>query len=261
MRSPGSSFDLRAALIVEVQAALEQLAAEPLAPKRVHGARVRLKRARALARVGAVGAPGLSEVFNSSARACMRSLAPARDAAALADAARDAARGAKKKARHALIDIAENQDQITRDMPPPDLDRVRTGLKDLLALAQVWPDASPRQISRGVLHVKRRAKHARRRAIGETAPELRHTWRRREKERLYVIDILGQAWPGRRRHKTSDRLGRILGRERDVGLLAEHLKHGILANDRTAHVTRALKQRARQHRARADKLGRKLGKN
>lgn len=87
MRSPGPAFNLRAALTQELHAAAEELDKSPGKPKTIHRARVRLKRARALARIGHACAPGLSNVFNDSARAVMRTLAEARDLAALAEAA------------------------------------------------------------------------------------------------------------------------------------------------------------------------------
>ena len=83
MRSPGPAFDLRAALSRELRGAATALDAGDK-PKAIHQARVRLKRARALARVGHACAPGLSNVFNDSARAVMRTLAQVRDLAALA---------------------------------------------------------------------------------------------------------------------------------------------------------------------------------
>ncbi len=90
MRSPGSAFDLREALCEEVRGAIQALEGGDGGKKAVHAARVRLKRARALARVGHAFAPGLAAVFNDSARAIMSSLAEARNLAALAKAARAA---------------------------------------------------------------------------------------------------------------------------------------------------------------------------
>jgi hypothetical protein len=87
MRSPAPAFDLRAALSQEMQAALDELDRSGGRPEGVHLCRVRIKRARALARVGRTCAPGLASVFNDSARQAMRALGRARDSAALADAA------------------------------------------------------------------------------------------------------------------------------------------------------------------------------
>ena len=75
MRSPESAFDLRAALSEELTAAIDELDASSSDFRAVHRCRVRVKRARALARVGHSGAPGLSGVFNDTARGVMRMLA------------------------------------------------------------------------------------------------------------------------------------------------------------------------------------------
>jgi hypothetical protein len=256
MRSPGPSFDLRAALRAEVRAALDELDTGFSDPKAVHRTRVRLKRARALARVGRISAPGLAEVFNDSARACMHALAPVRDANALAEAARNAARKEGKKAGKALSRAA---DRLAMTPTAFDMDTVHTGLKDLLALAQVWPDASQRQIRRGAERIARRAKRARKHAIGAAAADVRHTWRKREKERLYVADILGPSWPRGRKRRATTRLTDTLGHERDARLLAERLQDSVANDDASAaRAVRALKRRGRKLAARADKIGRKL---
>ncbi|HYD71906.1 MAG TPA: CHAD domain-containing protein, partial [Candidatus Binatia bacterium] len=96
MRSPGSAFDLRAAMALELNAAMEELDSRG-GPKALHRCRVRLKRARALARLGEVVAPGLASVFNESARSVMRTLAQAHDLVALADTARLLAETANDK--------------------------------------------------------------------------------------------------------------------------------------------------------------------
>jgi hypothetical protein len=246
---------LRAALSGEVRAALSELDGVS-DPKAVHRTRVHLKRARALARVGRIGAPGLAEVFNDSARACMHALAPARDASALAEAARDAAKKEGKQAGKALSRAAAHLDMV---QPQLDVEAVRVGLKDLLALAQVWPEPSPRQVRRGAKRVARRAKRARAHAIGAATAEPRHEWRKREKERLYVAEILGDAWPRKRKRQATERLTSTLGRERDARLLSERLRTSVANDDDgTKSALRALKRRRKRLARRADKIGDKL---
>lgn len=257
MRSPGPTFDLRAALSAEVRAALDALSDGDMSdPKTVHRARVHLKRARALARVGRIGAPGLAEVFNDSARSCMHALAPARDANALAQAARQAAKKEGKKASRALAQAAQHLEMVR---PMLDAESILVSLRDLLALAQVWPEASSRQIRRGAKRVAARAKHARKLAVGATDVELRHDWRKREKERFYVADILADAWPRKSKRSTAQRLAAALGRERDARLLTERLRE-LAANDNggVKCAVRALKRRGKKFAHRADRLGRKL---
>src|SRR5215468_1828648 len=99
MRSPGAAFDLRAALSDEIRGAMHEINSSEAKPKALHRCRVHLKRARSLARVGRSVAPGLSAVFNESARGVMHTLAHARDLAALALTTRKLGKKSAKKAR------------------------------------------------------------------------------------------------------------------------------------------------------------------
>lgn len=263
MRSPASAFDLRAALTDEVRAAINDLDKSPLSPKIVHRCRVRLKRARALARVGHACAPGLATVFNESARTIMRALATERDLTSLADTARALAKKAKKKEAAALAAVAARFEAAREHVQPLNLEAVRTGLKDLLALAQVWPEASGRQIEKGAERVARRARRAQRRGRGATAPARRHEWRKREKDRLYAAQALDGAWPAdrKRRVKLGEHLSAVLGQERDALVLIERLEaEPALAGDDGAarRALKALKRRWTKLSARADAIGRDL---
>lgn len=223
MRSPGPAFDLRAALSDELRAAIDELDTVQSDPKSVHRCRVRVKRARALARIGHACAPGLSSVFVDSARSLMRNLALARDPAALSEAARETARKHGKRTAHAFATVAHGIDETAASHPSLNLEAARAGLKDLLALAQVWPEASHRQIKRGAKRLDRRARRARRRGVNSVDPVRRHEWRTREKDRFFAAAILDEAWPGKRRIKTAEKIGDALGGERDALLLMERL--------------------------------------
>jgi hypothetical protein len=250
MRSPGSTFDLRAALSDEVRGALAELEKGNGERKAVHACRVRLKRARSLARVGHTFAPGLSAVFNDSARSIMCSLAEARDLSALAKAARGLAKKSKKRAAAGLKTASVALEGAREVAAPLDLAAANAGLRDLLALAQVWPEASSRQIKRGVRRVARRARKAWRKGSDRDAPaEKRHEWRQREKDRLYAAALMDGVWPGRHRRGASKRLVDRLGREHDLMLLTQRLEASpSLAGDE-ANATAALKVlRARRKR-------------
>lgn len=259
MRSPGPAIDLRAALSRELRAAADALD-EGDKPKAIHQARVRLKRARALARVGHACAPGLSNVFNDSARAVMRTLAQVRDLAALAEAARKTATRARKREAQALETIAADLDAERAANGAPDLSTVRAGLRDLAALAQVWPECSARQTVRGANRIVRRARRMRRRAEGALDLDCRHEWRKREKDRLFAAMLLADAWPRRRRRKLGAKLGDVLGDERDAILLIEHMRAtSVRTEDKAAkHALKALERRRRLLAARADELGAQL---
>lgn len=262
MRQEAEAFDLRAALRDELAAAETALSDMPGAAG-VHRCRVAIKRARTLARIGCVAAPGLADVFNSAARALMADLAAARDAAALAECARIEARKAPTHAAQALMRASAALTAQADAISPPDVDAARRALRGLAALAQVWPDANPSQVKRGVNRLIRRARKARKRADGTQKPARRHRWRKREKDRQYASELAGPAWPEeiKRRRGRAAKLTHALGGERDLLLLMERLASApdlaggaketaaALGALRKAHVLRAKK---------ADRLGRLL---
>jgi hypothetical protein len=230
----------------ELNAALQELDSRG-GPKALHRCRVRLKRARALARLGKVVAPGLASVFNESARSVMRALAQAHDLVALADTARLLAETANDRSAEALVATADALDAARDALPDLDNQGVRVGVKDLVALAQVWPEPSARR-------TRRRGRRA-----AETS--LRHEWRKREKDRLYAVTLMEGAWPRRRRRKQSETLGHLLGLERDALLLIERLEaEPALAGDMSnaTRARRALSKYCGSLRKRADRLGGQL---
>lgn len=251
MRSPGSPFDLREALSEEVRGAIQALEGNDGKPKTVHAARVRLKRARALARVGHAFAPGLAGVFNDAARGIMGSLAEARNLAALAKTARGLAKQSKKRAAKAL-DAAREALEGARDLAAPvDYAAVNAGLRDLLALAQVWPEASARQVARGAQRVARRARKAWRKGHSNGAPEeKRHEWRQREKDRLYAAALLEDVWPHSRpvRHRANKKLVKALGREHDLALLGDKLEKQPALTGGDSEAVAALKALGRERK-------------
>ena len=260
MRSPGAAFDLRAAMTQELNAALEELDSRG-GPKALHRCRVRLKRARALARLGKVVAPGLASVFNESARSVMRALAQAHDLVALADTARLLAETANDRSAEALVATADALDAARDALPDFDNQDVRVGVKDLVALAQVWPEPSARQIREGAKRIAKRARRTRRRGRRAAETSLRHEWRKREKDRLYAVTLMEGAWPRRRRRKQSETLGHLLGLERDALLLIERLEtEPALAGDvsNATRARRALSKYCGSLRRRADRLGGQL---
>jgi CHAD domain len=254
MRTPGPAFDLRAALSEELRIAIEQLEAAPLEARAVHQCRVRVKRARALARLGRAGAPGLSSVFVDSARGLMRNLAHARDTAALGEAAQAAAKKGGKRTTAAFTTVVHSIEKgAAASHPELNLEAARSALKDLLALAQVWPEASHRQIRRGAKRLTRRALRARERGVDSVNPVRRHEWRKREKDRFFAASILEDAWPGKRRRKLTEKIGDALGGERDALLLMERL----VAEPELAGNEKALRRALKTLNRRRAKLARR----
>jgi len=263
MRSPKADFDLSAALVREVQAAVAALRETPPSPESIHRCRVSLKRARALARIGRIGAPALAAVFNETARTIMHALNDARDLAALAHTARAYAATGEKKEAAALILVAQHLEAAGAKLAPPRCEQLRASLRDLIALAQVWPEPSQRQVRKGVLRIVKRARDAYVRGRGARSAAPRHAWRKREKDRFYAADLMGATWPETppRRRKRSEALGHALGQERDVLLLIERVKDNPeIAGDSKAavHARDLLKARRKKLRDRADSMGAKL---
>lgn len=257
MRSPGPAFDLRAAMTEELRAAIDELETVQADPKAVHRCRVRVKRARALARIGRACAPGLSSVFVDSARSLMRNLALSRDQAALSEAARSTARKGGKRASEAFEAIANSIEYAAATRYSFNLEAARATLKDLAALAQVWPEASHRQIKRGAKRLDRRARRARRRGLNAVDPARRHEWRVREKDRYLAAAILDEAWPGKRRRKRGEKIADALGGERDALLLMERLvaEPALAGDERDLRRTlKALNRRRAKLARRADTL-------
>lgn len=245
MRSP-LGFDLRGALSAELRAAEAALELSAHEPKAVHRCRVHLKRARALSRLGKEWAPGLAKVFNQTARAAMALLAHSRDAAALVEAAEAAAGRSGRKGAHALRALAASMTAVATTPPAFDLHAASVAVRDLHALAQVWPEASPRQIRAGAGKIARKARRLRAQALESSDANLRHEWRKREKDRFYVAELLDKAWPHRRRLKRSERLCNTLGGERDLRRLAERLQAGGVSAGGADADARALKALTRQ---------------
>jgi CHAD domain-containing protein len=261
LRSPGPAYDLRAAMSQELRAAINELADAPSDPRALHRCRVHVKRARALARVGHTCAPGLSDVFNDTARGLMRLLGRVRDLNALSEAARTVAGKVEKKAARTLVKVAGELDAELAASPPLNVEAARAGLKDLLALALVWPEASPRQISRGARRLLRRARRARRRGAEFHDIAHRHEWRKRAKDRFYAASMLGAHWPAARMRKLGEKLGDALGRERDALLLIDRLKAnpGLAGDHKTARqALKALHKRRKRLTRRADKIGARM---
>jgi hypothetical protein len=281
MRSPASAFDLRAALSEQVRAAIDAIAVDGGGDGESGGKAMRrcgagLERARALARVGYSVAPGLSAVFDDSAGAILRALSDTRECAALAKTARALAkRSAKRSAKKAkkksaafeLRATADALDTARESMPRIDHGALNAGLRDLLALAQVWPEPSARQLERGAERLARRARRAWRRGRDPDAPaDRRHAWRLHENDRLHAAILLDDAWPRRRprRRARNRRLVDLLARERDIALLVQRLEAAPPRDDKADDervmntALRGLRRRQARMAARVSRAGARL---
>lgn len=242
------AFDLRGALRSELTAARSALRHDD-PTYAVHQGRVRLKRIRALARLCMAKDRAAAKTLNAAARAAMTGLSDARDLAALEAVARE-------------LDVAHIADALAarrEALGPAPLPEARKKLAAVSSAIAAMPDMTAEDLKAGVARLARRARKACAAARGDREPEARHTWRKREKDRLHALDVLGAAWPRgvRRRRRTGKRLARALGAERDVLLLIEMLRADPALTpvaDRASLA--ALDARRRALADRADRLGR-----
>jgi hypothetical protein len=218
-------FDLAEALAHEARAAGAALG-DADAARAIHQGRVRLKRFRALARLAQAAAPNAARSLNAKARAAMAGLSDARDLAALAAGARAAAIGASGKARLGLLETAAALEAERIAMAHPPIAAARETAAALEAAVASLPKLDAHAIEKGARRLVKRARRAFHAARDAAGDEPRHTWRKREKDRLFAEDVLGPAWPKTlaRRRRRAKRLARVLGAERDLLLLRARIK-------------------------------------
>jgi CHAD domain-containing protein len=253
-----SALAVRRALIGQLEGAISAL--ETLEPEEaVHRCRVHLKRCRTLARVGAPAAPAEAELLNAKARDLMGRLSASRDLTAMTACARKTAETAADEARaglEALIARLESE----RGAAGPETSgfvEAKAGLQDLLLLARAWPPSTGDQVRGGIVRLIRRARRKYREAAASNDPAVRHTWRKREKDRLYAANLLEDEWPPDRprRRAHSDALSETLGTERDAVLLIDRVRDDppVAGADAEA-VIAALEKRRDELAAEADRL-------
>lgn len=265
MRSPEAQFDLRAALIRELEEACGFARSVHADDAAVHQCRVRLKRARALTRLGRDAAPGLAHVFNDAARAVMADLSHARDLAALSKRAVRLAQSQKAETKRALAEAAARLNIERRRLRAPDKAKAEHRVGELLALAKVWPETSDKQVRKGAKRLAKRARKAYRRGKHTKDENARHTWRKREKDRLYGLTLLRAHWPDKlaRRKDLSRKLSGLLGREREImQLRARMIDNPAMCGGEEAamRAIEACDKALQKISARADKFGARLHK-
>jgi hypothetical protein len=259
---PTPAFDLRSALRIQLEAAID--AFENLRPDdAVHRGRVALKRARALARLAQHAEPALSGQIIAQIRPIMHRFSHARDLTALESCAKHWASLEQPQVKSALLGVARRLAAKRKAMEAPNLGEAVADVRRLIIYLTAWPDISDEAIALGAQRLAKRARRGFKRAQRFAAPEARHNWRKRVKERLYAIFLLGHFWPRSlpRRRASTQRLGETLGVERDLALLLERLRaEPSLAGspDLADRTIAALMDHLDALRKRADKLGKVL---
>lgn len=227
----------------------------------VHQGRVRLKRARALARLAVPSLDGPARGFNAATRTVLARLSAARDLDALEACARSLTHRARAAQAEGLALLIRHIAATRAAAPAPDIAAALDSVADLSAQCADWPVLTESAVRLGVARMTRRAGRSYLRALDHINEDRRHDWRKREKDRAYALELLGMAWPQgvKRRRRRAKRLAGALGAERDVLLLRAYAR--TLAGEDRRIVKPALRLLNRQHRrlaAQADRLGRSL---
>lgn len=262
-RAAATGLDLRRALMAELRAA--EAAFTTLAPDRaLHAGRVRLKRARALARIAIHAAPWTARRLNRGAREIMRSLSAARDLDALIAVADAMAAAKTKRVRIGMAQVAAALKARRAGLGRPHLADAAHDVRGLLALAKALPMLDNDDITHGLARLDARARRGFRRAQRSLEAQARHWWRKREKDRLFAHDVTEMA---RTAHRAAQKRGRccaklcdLLGRERDTTLLLALVNANpamIAKNRHRKAVRKTLTQTIAWLSARADRRGRK----
>jgi CHAD domain-containing protein len=257
-RAPVSGRGFRAKLRREVAEACRCLDGA-LSPEAVHAARLALKRARALARVGEAWAARAAADFHREAQALLGALGTRRDADVQHQTVLQVDRTAPLKLRAELRALAFRGAGRRRVAEGIRVEDLRVAARKLRALAEGWPRTPRGGLVAGIARVIRRARRGWTSARGTSDARARHRWRRREKERLHVAQLLSAAWPTevRQRLRVNRKLDAALGEEHDLVLLQLRLQ--ARASGRTPRSGRRhLGSRIESLRRRAEALGRAL---
>ena len=247
-------------LIASIEDARDQLTHRD-ANAAAHRCRVALKRARALARLARLAAPDAARALNTQARAVMAALSASRDAAAMADAARFAAAGARPKAKAALLLVAQRLAGSAAVTAPDALKAVKADLARLLIRAKAFPPVSDADLVKGAEVLEAKAHRAFLKAHGRGCAERRHAWRKRAKDVQVAGKMLGPVWRRHGRPNAAAAVGQALGAERDLLLLEDKLRDEPALAGRARAAAKAIQSIRLARRcmgAHADRLGAKL---
>ncbi|MGE0044177.1 MAG: CHAD domain-containing protein [Hyphomonadaceae bacterium] len=255
-------FDLRTLMRAQLEAA--SVALEwPKPADAVHRCRTALKRVRALARLAQIAEPGLAGQMIARIRPIMQGFGDIRDLDALEACARRMSESLTGDVRGTLRTVARKIGTQRKGMDPPPIAETAKEVRALIQLMDAWPPLRARALEAGARRLKRRADRAYEDAMDARSREARHQWRKREKERLYCVLLLGDNWPKKlpRKRRLGQALGETLGQEREVLMLIERLSGEPMLAGAPDDADRALAALMKAHaklRKRADALGKRL---
>jgi CHAD domain-containing protein len=208
-----------------------------------HEARRRLKKLRAAARLAREIDEEASRAIAADARDAARALGATRDADVVRAAAEALAAEIETKDEAASTALTRLANYVARTSAEV-ADRAAQTAEALHILASTparltriaQAPERPRDLKRAAKRIVKRADYAFARAHPDdadaaTTAEARHEWRKRVKDVWYAGRMMSQVWPLKRpaRTKLAADLGRLLGEERDLLLLADMLKRNARA--------------------------------
>ena len=233
----------------------------PLTDTSVHSLRVGVKRLRASWRLLRRQVP--EPIFNDAEarlKAIHRTLAPSRDAVAVASAARAlVTKTTKRKSQMALALVARSLgDRPVETLSRESMDQVSDGFQQE---SGVWRELDAEQLNDGALidafvQCYRRGRRLGREVLAHDDADLMHRWRRWVKCGFYQLDMIRPVLcaENRARRWYLDRLGDALGKHHDLLLLHRRVGDVALDEDARLRVETALETRLATYRDRARKL-------
>ena len=250
---------LRRVAFAELEIAHGALATPPERHSGVHSARKCLKRLRSLLLLARPGMPEPAfATLTDRLTAIARGLAPARDAAALADAVDkleretgqgpglgpiQSLRGWLQKRRHAAEQNLE-QSAASEAM------RALLELRPRFAGLAVYPDDfSP--LAEGLKRCYREARQAFRHSVASDSAEDVHQWRKGVQHHWRQMQLLAACWPSElsARVEASRTLSQLLGDDHDIALLTQLVSTPTMTFGKPEEIAAFLKRCRKRHKA------------
>jgi CHAD domain-containing protein len=256
-RSEAPAEGLQSIALLQLQSAIAELKGNNVSPEPVHNARTYIKKTRAIIQLAAPALPKEHrEKLYSDLREASGRLSPLRDSEVQVetlDLILESNGFDPKECsgiRAGLADIAKQRRiNDARNIP-----KVIATLKKTLAAVSEWPSDSldGKDLIRRVRRVYRRGRTTLELCSLNDDPELFHTWRKLLKQLWYSLRVTVKFWPDDsiRLIEELELIGESAGKERDLALLAETLKHGP-KNQTSARILQAIGEKIPKLRKKA----------
>ncbi len=233
--------------------------------ERIHEARKRLKRLRALLRLVSPELDGAVRTEDASLRAAARALAVPRGAAALHEALDELLAEQPEGDR---LRLAPHAETVHRALPFVTEGAAAAATEEALGLLErlsgsPFPDGGGAlhwsSLGRGFRRTYARARRALGRALADPTSEHLHRFRTQVKRHQHQLDLLTPAWPkvvGARQKEVS-RLGDLIGSEHDLAELVRELGRRAVPDETIRVISPLLSARRQRLSSEALRLGKR----